>query len=126
VPGAHPKATGKEWTSSAPILVASSKNKKQKNGGGMRTPSGGTIRHDSDEEEPSGPVPADFFDGGAGASGSSGTAQEGEDAALPEGFFDDPVQDAKARGIEYKVNELGKVPVLFPYHTGQCSGYWVS
>jgi len=71
----------------------------------MRTPSGGTIRHDSDEEEASGPVPADFFDGGAGAGGSSGTAQgEGEDAALPEGFFDDPVQDAKARGIEYKVN----------------------
>jgi hypothetical protein len=69
----------------------------------MRTPSGGTIRHDSDEEEASGPVPADFFDGGAGA-GGSGTAQEGEDAALPEGFFDDPVQDAKARGIEYKVN----------------------
>jgi hypothetical protein len=70
----------------------------------MRTPSGGTIRHDSDEEEASGPVPADFFDSGAGAGGSGGTAQEGEDAALPEGFFDDPVQDAKARGIEYKVN----------------------
>ena len=86
----------------------------------MRTPSGGTIRHDSDEEEASGPVPADFFDAGAG--GSSGAAQEGEDAALPEGFFDDPVQDAKARGIEYKVNWVGKASVLFPYHTGQCSG----
>ncbi len=91
----------------------------------MRTPSGGTIRHDSDEEEPSGPVPADFFDSGAGAGGTSssgGAAQEGEDAALPEGFFDDPVQDAKARGIEYKVNWLGKVSVLFPLYTGQCSG----
>jgi hypothetical protein len=119
VPGAHPKATGKEWTSSAPILVASSKNKKHKNGG-MRTPSGGTIRHDSDEEEASGPVPADFFDAGAG--GSSGAAQEGEDAALPEGFFDDPVQDAKARGIEYKVNELGKVSVFFLSTLPSCSG----
>lgn len=28
------------------------------------------------------------------------------DAPLPEGFFDDPIQDAKARGIEYKVNGL--------------------
>jgi len=96
-----------EWTSSAPVLkpdLALAKAKKQKKGGGMRTPSGGTIRHDSDEEE-SGAVPADFFDGDAAAAGSSRTAVEGEDASLPEGFFDDPVQDAKARGIEYKVTK---------------------
>ena len=24
---------------------------------------------------------------------------------MPEGFFDDPIQDAKARGIEYKVKK---------------------
>ena len=28
---------------------------------------------------------------------------EDDKGDLPEGFFDDPIQDAKARGIEYKV-----------------------
>ena len=32
----------------------------------------------------------------------AGSAEDGTD--LPEGFFDDPIQDAKARGIEYKVH----------------------
>ena len=26
-----------------------------------------------------------------------------KDGEVPEGFFDDPIQDAKVRGIEYKV-----------------------
>ena len=110
VPTANMKATGKEWTSSGPILEPEAKaslgKKKKGNVVGMKTPSGGTIRHDSDGEEDDGgtaAIPADFFDGGAAGS-SSGQAAE-DDATLPEGFFDDPVQDAKARGIEYKVGE---------------------
>jgi len=33
----------------------------------------------------------------------AGSEEDGTD--LPEGFFDDPIQDAKARGIEYKVSK---------------------
>ena len=74
----------------------------------MKTPSGGTISHSSDDE--SGQVPSDFFDGkpeeGGGSAGGEGAGQlDAADTALPEGFFDDPVADAKARGIEYKVKK---------------------
>ena len=75
------KATGKEWTSSGPILKPEAKaslgKKKKGNVVGMKTPSGGTIRHDSDGEEDDGgtaAIPADFFDGGAAGSSSEGEA----------------------------------------------------
>lgn len=59
-------------------------------------------------------LPGDFFDTGKGKSGSQEgekpkeTQEEmevdtsGKEEALPEGFFDDPVKDAKARNQEYK------------------------
>ena len=81
-PAANSKATGKEWTSSAPVINKHS----------FKTPSGGVIKHLEEENE----IPKDFFD-------SRKEAEPEEDQTLPEGFFDDPVQDAKARGIEYKV-----------------------
>jgi len=95
VPAASSKATGKEWTSSAPVLSCdvspkekTSKAHKVKDKSPkptlLRTPSGGAIGHDSEEDD----VPDD--------------KDTNEDQALPEGFFDDPVKDAKARGIEYK------------------------
>ena len=50
-------------------------------------------------------IPSDFFDAKMSAPAPeepvAGPAEN--DAALPEGFFDDPIKDAKARGIEYKV-----------------------
>uniref|UniRef100_A0A6B2EKI1 Zinc finger protein 830 n=1 Tax=Phlebotomus kandelakii TaxID=1109342 RepID=A0A6B2EKI1_9DIPT len=59
-------------------------------------------------------LPSDFFDSSKGPGNSLGIvktpgAEEkmeveplGKDEALPEGFFDDPVKDAKARHQEYK------------------------
>ena len=60
-----------------------------------RTPSGGTINHLAEEED--------------GAAPASSEEQQG-DSHLPEGFFDDPVVDARARGKEYKVVHI------FIYH----------
>merc|ERR1719277_1979767 len=89
VPSANSKAKGTEWTSSAPVLntnVQANKAEKQKSPQPktlLRTPSGGTINHlqeelDDDTSKPGTPTP------------------EGD---LPEGFFDDPVLDAKVRGV---------------------------
>lgn len=56
---------------------------------------------------PSGDLPADFFDNAPAAASvdieGDGTEQMDTkpDAELPEGFFDDPVADAKARNVEY-------------------------
>ena len=89
-PGASPKATGKEWTSSAPTSLKQS----------FKTPGGGAIHHLEEENR----VPVDFFDAAPVEEGpAAGPSAEEEDKSLPEGFFDDPVMDAKARGIEYKV-----------------------
>ena len=98
VPSANSKAKGTEWTSSAPVLnvnaTAANKPEKQKSPQPktlLRTPSGGTINHLQEdlEEETSKP----------------GTPLHNQDKGdIPEGFFDDPVLDAKARGVEYKVN----------------------
>merc|ERR1711874_630874 len=49
----------------------------------LRTPSGGAIGHDSEEDE-------------------SQDENTEDQTTVPEGFFDDPIEDAKARGIEYK------------------------
>ena len=89
LPAANVKATGSEWTSSGPVIntealaAAAAGNKKEKSPQKtlLRTPSGGTINHL--QEDLGELVPADQGD-------------------LPEGFFDDPVMDAKARGVEYK------------------------
>jgi len=94
---ASSKASGSEWTSSAPVLAKDftpkEKSPKQKSPkikkssprpGLLRTPSGGAIGHDSEEDE------------------GVNDGDEGEAGAVPEGFFDDPVQDAKVRGLEYK------------------------
>ena len=88
LPQANVKATGSEWTSSGPVInaevvAAAAGNKKEKSPQKtlLRTPSGGTINHL--QEDLGELVPADQGD-------------------LPEGFFDDPVMDAKARGVEYK------------------------
>jgi len=109
VPGANSKATGHEWTSSAPVLA------------NTRTPAGGSIKHLQEEQS----LPGDFFDNKqngvkvrtrppdvpvpgpnpkpeSSESTTSEPAQEEDKGDLPEGFFDDPIQDAKARGIEYK------------------------
>jgi len=89
-PAANSKATGKEWTSSEPVMSKHAS---------VKTPSGGSIKH----LEEAG-VPSDFFDSKKdSAKGSEAVmGPEESDAKLPEGFFDDPVMDAKARGIEYK------------------------
>ena len=34
-----------------------------------------------------------------------------KDGEVPEGFFDDPIQDAKVRGIEYKVGIYQPLPI---------------
>jgi len=89
-PAANSKATGREWTSSAPTS-----NKKSSS---FKTPAGGSIKHLEEA------IPSDFFDAKMSAPAPeepvAGPAEN--DAALPEGFFDDPIKDAKARGIEYK------------------------
>jgi len=101
IPAANSKARGSEWTSSAPILneaatatkkseVAPTKTKVKSPSPQKtlpRTPSGGTINHLAEEED--------------GAAPASSEEQQG-DSHLPEGFFDDPVVDARARGKEYK------------------------
>jgi len=89
-PAANSKATGREWTSSAPTS-----NKKPSS---FKTPAGGSIKHLEEA------IPSDFFDAKMSAPAPeepvAGPAEN--DAALPEGFFDDPIKDGKARGIEYK------------------------
>lgn len=90
---ANSKAKGTEWTSSAPILKESPAASKEKSPSAktlLRTPSGGAIGHLQQDDE----VPGDFFDGAEDVGV--------KDKEIPEGFFDDPVMDAKARGIEYK------------------------
>ena len=93
---ANVKAKGSEWTSSGPVLsqeaVAAAQNKKEKSPQKtlLRTPSGGTINHLQEEMEVE-----------VKAATNTGAGDKGD---LPEGFFDDPVLDAKARGVEYKVN----------------------
>jgi len=89
-PSANSKASGKEWTSSEPVLNKHSS---------FKTPAGGSIKH----LEEAG-VPSDFFDSKKGSSEEPGAVMgpEESDTKLPEGFFDDPIMDAKARGIEYK------------------------
>merc|ERR1712098_955347 len=54
----------------------------------LRTPSGGNISHLEEENESAMEVDK--------------KEDESEDASLSEGFFDDPQQDARARGKEYK------------------------
>ena len=98
LPKANVKAKGSEWTSSGPVLsqeaVAAAQNKKEKSPQKtlLRTPSGGTINHLQEEMEVE-----------VKAATNTGAGDKGD---LPEGFFDDPVLDAKARGVEYKVNNL--------------------
>jgi len=98
-PAANSKAKGTEWTSSAPVLTKPAgpqppaKEKSPQAKKLLRTPSGGTINHleeemgEADSPKPVTEVP------------SSGGQDKGD---LPEGFFDDPVMDAKVRGVEYK------------------------
>ena len=80
--GANAKATGKEWTSKAPALTVQPKQKEVA------------------KEE----IPSDFFDSKGDKLGMGVEAEGGGDE-LPEGFFDDPLKDAKARGVEYKVGK---------------------
>jgi len=100
VPAASAKATGREWTSSEPILNKGAEKKekspKVKSPGAkeksprpalLRTPSGGAIGHDSEEDD---------------SQDENTEDKTTSDTTVPEGFFDDPVEDAKARGIEYK------------------------
>jgi len=91
---ASPKATGKEWTSSAPTTSSSSLKQS------FKTPGGGAIHHLEEENR----VPVDFFDAKSAPveEGPAAGPSAEEDTSLPEGFFDDPIMDAKARGIEYK------------------------
>ena len=81
--GANAKATGKEWTSKAPALTVQPKQK------------------DTVKEE----IPSDFFDSSKDDKSvkEQEVGVEGGGDELPEGFFDDPLKDAKARGVEYKV-----------------------
>jgi len=94
-PSANSKAKGTEWTSSAPVLntnATTNKTEKQKSPQPktlLRTPSGGTINHLQEELEDETSKPA-------------APLQNQDKGDLPAGFFDDPVLDAKARGVEYK------------------------
>lgn len=118
---ANDKATGKEWTSRAPVLTvqAGPKQKKDKSPSSqktlLRTPSGGVMAHLEDEmpadffdnkskTKEESEIPADFFDKKSKVREDSDKDKDEADKEgdLPVGFFDDPVQDAKARGIEYK------------------------
>jgi len=100
VTSANNKATGKEWTSRAPVLTEKPgpKPKKEKSPNPqktlLRTPSGGIMAHLEDD------VPADFFD--KKEKKVNVEEEEEKEGDLPAGFFDDPVKDAKARGLEYK------------------------
>ena len=99
-PAANSKAKGTEWTSSAPVLHKSAgpqpppKEKSPQAKKLLRTPSGGTITHLEEEMGEASPKPV---------TETPATSQSGGKGDLPEGFFDDPVMDAKARGVEYKV-----------------------
>ena len=102
VPQANVKAKGTEWTSSGPVLneeaVASSQSKKEKSPQKpslLRTPSGGAIDHL--QEEMGEPVKAIT---------QTQSVNINDKGDIPEGFFDDPVMDAKARGVEYKVRTV--------------------
>ena len=59
-------------------------------------------------EQTTSSIPDDFFDSKAKPSSTAKAPEEEDeeklpsDEALPEGFFDDPMKDAKARNIEYK------------------------
>jgi len=89
-PAANSKAKGTEWISSGPVLTETGPAKKEKSPSAktlLRTPSGGAIDHLQQEEMD---VPENVV------------IESEKDKDLPEGFFDDPVMDAKARGIEYK------------------------
>jgi len=94
-PSANSKAKGTEWTSSAPVLntnATTNKTEKQKSPQPktlLRTPSGGAINHLQEELEDETSKPA-------------APLQNQDKGDLPAGFFDDPVLDAKARGVEYK------------------------
>lgn len=98
-PAANSKAKGTEWTSSAPVLHKSAgpqpppKEKSPQAKKLLRTPSGGTITHLEEEMGEASPKPV---------TETPATSQSGGKGDLPEGFFDDPVMDAKARGVEYK------------------------
>ena len=81
--GANAKATGKEWTSKAPELTIQPKPK------------------EAAKED----IPSDFFDNKDEMPPKEPSAEvDGGGDELPEGFFDDPLKDAKARGVEYKVS----------------------
>jgi len=118
---ANDKATGKEWTSRAPVLTVPSgpKQKKEKSPSTqktlLRTPSGGVMAHLEDEmpadffdkkstSKEESEIPDDFFDKKSKAREESDKekGEEDKEGDLPVGFFDDPIKDAKARGIEYK------------------------
>ena len=101
-PKANSKASGNEWISSEPVLNKPS----------FKTPAGGSIKHLEEEGEG---VPSDFFDSKKGT--EPPVIGPTEDVSLPEGFFDDPIQDAKARGIEYKVKRRSERKDDFPIHT---------
>ena len=92
-PAANSKAKGTEWTSSAPVLNKRVEEKSPPAKTLLRTPSGGTINHLEEDlaEEVTKHKPVD----------TNITAAD-DRGDLPEGFFDDPVMDAKARGVEYK------------------------
>ena len=98
-PAANSKAKGTEWTSSAPVLTKTagphppSKEKSPQAKKLLRTPSGGTINHLEEEMGESSPKPVT----------ETPSSSEDKGGDLPEGFFDDPVMDAKVRGVEYKV-----------------------
>ena len=92
-PAANSKAKGTEWTSSAPVLNKRVEEKSPPAKTLLRTPSGGTINHLEEDlaETVTTHKPVD----------TNITAAD-DRGDLPEGFFDDPVMDAKARGVEYK------------------------
>ena len=90
---ANSKAKGSEWTSSAPVLNKRVEEKSPPAKTLLRTPSGGTINH-LEEDLAEEVTKHRTVDTNITAADDRGD--------LPEGFFDDPVMDAKARGVEYK------------------------
>ena len=82
---ANAKASGKEWTSSAPVLTKAGKE-----------------RIESSQKAETAEMPADFFDKGEKGKAEADEKVEEEDAGIPAGFFDDPIKDAKVQGKEYK------------------------
>jgi len=90
-PSANVKAKGTEWTSSEPVLNNAT-NKSPKSKALLRTPSGGTINH----------LEEDLGEEFKRQSKTEPPTVSEDKGDIPEGFFDDPVLDAKARGVEYK------------------------